>query len=186
MQRPGETGNPTPLTADAFTAAYDRHVDMVFRYLSRRLGPDVGEELTAQTFAEAWAGRATYDPDRGSVLPWLMGIATNLVRRHFRSETRQLRAYAATGQDPVSTFDEVAVLDRLEAADRARTVAEVLSELSAIDRDVLYLYSALGSYQQIADALDLPIGTVRSRLSRARRHLEARLDRKPSDLGSER
>jgi RNA polymerase sigma-70 factor (ECF subfamily) len=173
--RPAKSGLSTK---DEFAALYDHDVDVVYRYVARRLGPDLGEELTAQTFAEAWAGRDRFDPDRGSARSWLLGIATNLVRRHHRAETRQLRAYTATGVDPAATFDDVEVLDRLVAGDRSRDIARALSELSTTDRDILYLTSTLSmTYAQVSQVLDLPIGTVRSRLSRARRRLESRLDR---------
>ena len=102
------------------------------------------------------------------MLPWLLGIATNLVRRQYRTKARQLKAYASTGIDPVSTLDEDAVIERADSAERLQQVAAALSELDQLDRDLLFLFAALNlSYQQVADALGMPLGSVKSRMSRA-------------------
>jgi RNA polymerase sigma factor (sigma-70 family) len=164
------------MTSAEFVAVYDQHSRSVYGYIARRLGPNLAADLTAQTFTEAWAGRHRYDPARGAVLPWLLGIATNLVRRQYRTEARQLKAYASTGIDPVSSFDEDAVIERADSAERLQQVAAALAELDQLDRDLLFLFAALNlSYQQVADALGMPLGSVKSRMSRARERLEARL-----------
>jgi RNA polymerase sigma-70 factor (ECF subfamily) len=153
---------------DAFVEIFDRHFDTVCRYLTRRVGPDAGEELAAETFAQAFDVRGEYDPHRGEVRAWLFGIAVNLLRHHYRKETRQLRAYARSGLDPVVDHEGDAE-DRLEADAMGPRVAAALAKLNPNDREVLLLYAwAELGYEEIAAALDVPVGTIRSRLSRSR------------------
>jgi RNA polymerase sigma-70 factor (ECF subfamily) len=83
----------------AFVAIFDRHFDAIRRYLHRRLGHDLADELASETFVQEYRRRGSYDPRADSPLPWLYGIAANLVRRHRRTEVRRLRAYARTGVD---------------------------------------------------------------------------------------
>ena len=140
------------------------------------LAAALAEDLTAQVFVEAWAGRDRYDENHGGSVGWVFGIATNLLRRHHRQEATQLRAFARVGVDPTDTFDEDAVVDRIMVRDGWKRVAAALSDLSDIDRDILTLAGwAKLSYDDIASALELPIGTVKSRLSRARTQLARRL-----------
>lgn len=154
---------------------YHEHVHQVFQYVDRRLGRRWAEEVTAQTFAVAWQRRRDFDPDRGSPSAWLYGIAANLIRHHGRAETRQLRAFAASGADPTSVMDDAGrVADQLDAANEWPSVAAALADLRLEEREIITLYCWEGlSYQEIAQALDLPVGTVRSRLSRARARLSA-------------
>ncbi len=153
-----------------FDAVFDRHFRRVYGYLARRVGPDLASDLAAEVFAVAFARRATFEPDRNDAAPWLFGIATNLVRNHRRSEVRQLRAFARTGVDPVA-HDRTAEADaRVDATRAAPALAGAIASLRPADRDVLLLFAWSGlSYREISDALDVPIGTVRSRLARARR-----------------
>jgi DNA-directed RNA polymerase specialized sigma24 family protein len=90
-------------TPAGFAAIFDRHFDAVHAYLQRRVGPDLADELSAQTFLVAFDKRGGYDPAQRDARPWLFGIATNLVRRHHRDEMRQFRAYARSATDPSST-----------------------------------------------------------------------------------
>jgi RNA polymerase sigma factor (sigma-70 family) len=151
----------------AFEVVFDRHFDDIFRYLRRRLGPSRAEELAAETFAQAFAARRRYDSQYASARAWLYGIAVNLLRHHYRSEERQLRAFGRTGVDPLAA--EELSLERLDAAGAGPRVARALAELAAADREALLLYAwAELSYGEIADVLGVPIGTVRSRLHRAR------------------
>jgi RNA polymerase sigma factor (sigma-70 family) len=161
----------------AFEALYSAHVGRIYGFLARRVGASLAEDLAAQTFFEAWAGRQRYDPTRGGSVGWLYGIATNLLRRHRRQEDSQLRAFARVGVDPTEEdFDESVVVDRLMVRAGWQRVATALAELSEIDRDILTLAGwAKLSYDEIAEALALPIGTVKSRLNRARTHLARRL-----------
>lgn len=152
----------------AFVAVFERHYDAIGRYLARRLPSALAAELASETFVRAFSGRARFDSSRADALPWLYGIAANLVRRHRRTERRMLRAYARTGVDAVGT-------ESGEPHD-LRELAAALAELRSADREALLLFAwADLDYAEIADALGIPVGTVRSRLSRARSRLRARL-----------
>ena len=89
----------------AFEMIFDRHFDAVHRYIHRRAGRDVADELAAETFAVAFERRASCRTN-GSALPWLFGIATNLLRRRTRAERRRLRAYGRSGIDRWVEYDE--------------------------------------------------------------------------------
>ena len=162
-----------------FSAVYVEHVDGIYGFLARRVGAQLAEELTAQTFTEALARHDRYDPERGPIGPWLFGIAANLLRRHYRQEERALRAIAAyAGRVPLAGEDDEERTDsRVVADDWWPDVARALLAMSPGERDVLLLYAwADLPYTGIAGVLDVPVGTVRSRLSRARGRLTAILD----------
>ena len=158
-----------------FDEAFREEAPALLRYLRRRVGASVAEDLTAETFATAFARWDRFDASR-PVRPWLYGIAANLVRHHWRSEERQLRAYARTGVDPVA--DELeGTAARADADRQARRLAQVLAGLRAGEREILLLHAwADLTDAEIADALGLPIGTVKSRLSRTREQLRNQLD----------
>jgi len=153
---------------ERFERVFDECFDTIHRFLSRRVGRQLADDLAAETFAEALRVWARFDGTRAS-LPWLFGIATNTLRHHYRSEKRMLHAYYRTGVDPVLEDVELDLAQRLDASLESRRLARALAELRAEERDVLLLYAwADLTYEDIADALSVPIGTVRSRLSRAR------------------
>ena len=163
---------------DRFAAIYDRYFAEVHRYVAGRLGRDVADDLAAETFLVAFRKRERFDPALGRVRPWLYGIATILISRHRRQETRRYRALARAGGrrlEAVESHDE-RVADALTAERLARRLAAALAGLSHGDRDVLLLV-AIGdlSHEEVALALDIPYGTVGSRLSRARRVLREAL-----------
>jgi RNA polymerase sigma factor (sigma-70 family) len=154
-----------------FSDVFERHHDDVRRYLQRRCGLETGEELAAQTFEEAFRTRARFDLTYPDARPWLMGIARNLLRHHYRAESARLRALerAAT---MASTTSEPDLEARVDAQATARILARALQEMSRGERDIVLLYAwADLSYGEIAHALQLPIGTVRSRLHRSRLRL---------------
>jgi RNA polymerase sigma factor (sigma-70 family) len=154
----------------AFDLVFDRHFDVVFRYLRRRVGRHRAEELAAETFAQALASRGRFDAVYADARPWLFGIAVNLLRHHYRREERELRAFARSGSDPLAS--EEPSLERLDAEASKAVVASALAQLPAIEREALLLYAwAELGYGEIAQALGIPVGTVRSRLSRARGRL---------------
>ena len=165
-------GGPEP--AVEFGRLFDSYARPLHRYLARRVGQDAAHDLVSETFLVALNQRHTYDPRRGVVRSWLYGIATNLLRRQVRQEVRALRAIArsvghAPGQE---ASHESRVADRLDAADMAARLAGALAELSDGDRDVLLLTSWAGlDSTEVADALGIPVGTVRSRLHRVRKWL---------------
>ncbi|MGP4023880.1 RNA polymerase sigma factor [Actinomadura sp. 3N407] len=160
---------------EVFAVLYDRHAPSIHRYVARRLGDQAADDLVAETFLAAFRQRRRYDPGRSDARPWLYGIAANLIGKQRRSETRMLRALARTGVDPVAdSMDRVDA--RLSAAASARDLAGALARLSPGDRDVLLLIAwADLSYEQVAEALSIPVGTVRSRLNRARRKVREAL-----------
>jgi RNA polymerase sigma-70 factor (ECF subfamily) len=152
----------------AFELIFDRHFGAIHRYLHRRVGRELADELAADTFVLAFERRATCRADK-SVLPWLYGIATNLLRRRLRAECRQLRAYARTGVDPWVAYEDEAAA-RVDDAALGGRLARALVAMRPRERDALLLYALADlSYQEIAIALDVPLGTVRTRLHRARR-----------------
>jgi len=155
---------------DAFAAEFAP----LHRYLARRLGASAADDLAAETFAVAFRSWDRLDPTR-PVRPWLYGIAANLVRHHWRKERRMLRAYARTGIDPVFPEEDDAV-ERADADARHRELAAALTGLKRDEREILLLHAwAELSDAEIADALDLPVGTVKSRLSRTREKLRNQL-----------
>jgi len=170
---------------ERFAEVYDRHADVIHAYLARRVGTVVADDLNSETFLLAFRLRARYDLARADARPWLYGIATNLVRRHRRTENAGYRALARTGVDPMAGLDHAEeVVLRLTAQVEGRVVAAALARLTAKERDVLLLFAWTGlSYEQIAEGLDIPIGTVRSRLNRARERLRRALDTTATRLG---
>jgi RNA polymerase sigma-70 factor (ECF subfamily) len=160
--------------AEAFAGLYDRHAAPLHRYVARRLGDGAADDIVAETFLDAFRRRHKYDPARPDARPWLYGIAANLIGKHSRAEVRMLRAYSRTGADPVQAghpaSDETARADsRLSARAAQRDLAAALAALRAGDREVLLLVAwADLSYPEVAAALRIPVGTVRSRLHRAR------------------
>jgi RNA polymerase sigma-70 factor (ECF subfamily) len=162
---------------EVFATLFDRHAAAVHRYLGRRVG-DLADDLLSETFLIGFRRRAAYRADHVEVRPWLIGIATNLVHGHVRSERRRYRALArAAGQQHVDQgSDPGDAAQRLDAEAVRGPLAAALAALKARDRDVLLLF-AWGqlSYEEIAAVLDVPLGTVRSRLNRARRQTRAAL-----------
>ncbi|HZR54173.1 MAG TPA: RNA polymerase sigma factor [Streptosporangiaceae bacterium] len=161
---------------EQFTMLFRRHAPHIQRYVARRLGPDAADDIVAETFLLAFRQRDRYDQSRPDARPWLYGIATNLIGRHRRAEIRLYRALARTGADPVAEPFTDRVDDRVSANTTARRLATALARLSAEYRDTLLLvvWGDL-SYDEAAAALGVPVGTVRSRLSRARSRLRRTL-----------
>jgi RNA polymerase sigma-70 factor (ECF subfamily) len=161
---------------ELFAALFDRHAGAVHRYLGRRVG-DLADDLLSETFLIAFRRRASYRPVHVEVRPWLIGIATNLVHGHARTERRRYRALARAAAEPAgSPVDPGELTDRLAAQALRGPLAGALVGLEPHDRDVLLLF-AWGqlSYGEIAAVLDVPVGTVRSRLHRARVRTRAAL-----------
>jgi RNA polymerase sigma factor (sigma-70 family) len=159
---------------ERFAALFDRHAPAIHRYVARRLGPDAADDVTAETFLTAFRIRARFDAARAGVRPWLYGIAAKQIGRYRREEVKALKLLARTGHDPVADSWTDSADDRLTAEAASRPLAKALAGLSAGDRHVLLLFAwADFSYQEIAEALGIPVGTVRSRLNRARGKLRA-------------
>jgi RNA polymerase sigma-70 factor (ECF subfamily) len=161
---------------DAFAAVFDRHFATVHRYLHRRLGRDLADDLTAEVFMQAYRRRSVYDTRFESALPWLYGVAANLVRRQRRTETRRLRAYARSGVDEWAELDETHVAERVDADRLGAHLADALASLSAEDRETLTLVVLADlTYEEVGRALGVPTGTVASRMNRIRSRLASRL-----------
>jgi RNA polymerase sigma factor (sigma-70 family) len=160
----------------SFATVFDRHYDHIWRYLSRRAGRVAADDLASETFVRAFAARARYDPAHPDASPWLYGIATNLLRERNRSEGRRLRAYARSIESgaPDERIEEVN--GRIDAGALAPALIAALASLTPNDRDALLLLALTDlSYEGIAVATGAPVGTVRSRLHRARRHMQLEL-----------
>jgi len=166
----GELLAQSSTMADAFHELFDRHFKAVHRYLARRVGRDLADDLASQTFTVAFTRRATFRTDATDARPWLLGIATKLLMNKRRAEQRALKTVDRIQAQPVPPLAEPAV-DGLD-----HEVAAALAGLDPDQRDVLLLF-AWGelSYEEIAFALAIPVGTVRSRMSRARSCLRLRL-----------
>jgi RNA polymerase sigma-70 factor (ECF subfamily) len=157
---------------ERFAALFRRHAPAILRYTVRRLGQDPADDIVAETFLVAFRRRGAYDAARPDARPWLYGIATNLIRRHRRAEVRALRALARGGADPVTEPFTDAVEDRVHAGARSQALAGAIAALPAAQREVLLLVTwAELTYDEVAEALGVPSGTVRSRMNRIRRKL---------------
>jgi len=151
----------------AFEPIFDRHFGAVHRYLHRRAGRELADELTAETFALAFSRRGSCRAS-GSVLPWLYGIATNLLHRYRRAERRQLHAYSRSGVDRWVAYEDEADA-RVDGSSLDARLAGALAAMRPRERDALLLYALADlSYEEVALALDVPVGTVRTWLHRAR------------------
>lgn len=157
---------------ECFSLLVQTHAHAILVYLTRRVGPDDAEDLAADTFLTAFSRRRNYVSIHGSALPWLYGIATNLLRNYSRSERRRIeflsRMAAAEGSGIRDNTNE----RRVEAAHDLQRLAMGLANLADSARDVVMLVGIEGlSYEEASVALGVPVGTVRSRLSRARDQL---------------
>ena len=158
-----------------FECAFRAHFAPVFRFIARRVGTDLAEDLAAEAFAIAYRRRASYDPERGSLRSWLFGIAANLLRAHWRDEQELLELDSRLASGGTRSFDDDADV-RVVAAALAPRIAGALAALNRDQRDVLLLHAwADLSHEEIAAALGIANGTARSRLSRARAALRAQL-----------
>lgn len=159
-----------------FAVLFSKYAPEIQRYVTRRIGAAEAEDVVAETFLAAFGQRESYDLARPDARPWLYGIATNLTGRHRRTEIRMYRALARTGRDPVTEPFTDRVDAAASAAQAGTRLAAALAKLPAAYRDALLLvvWGDL-SYEQAAAALGVPVGTVRSRVHRARSRLRRAL-----------
>jgi RNA polymerase sigma-70 factor (ECF subfamily) len=151
-----------------FEQLFERHFAQVLRYLRRRVGDDLADDLAGEVFVQAFAARTRYEPRTDSALPWLLGIATNLVRMHWRAEERRLSALTRLAATPLPAAG-------LPEPNDAR-IAVALAALPHEQRDVLLLHCwADLTHDEIAHALGFAVGTSRSYLARARATLAGAL-----------
>ncbi|HXW81903.1 MAG TPA: RNA polymerase sigma factor [Acidimicrobiales bacterium] len=187
-RRHAGTWECTPVEGLAdFEHCFEANFAFVHRFIARRVGTPLADDLTAETFATAFRRRQSFDPCLGPVRAWLLGIANNLVREHWRAEQRFLgleaRLEAGTSPSEGGSSPE----ERATASEVEPRIANALASLPPEQRDVLLLHAWGGlSEEEIAAALRSRPGTVRSRMWRARRALRAQLsDREPNDLLSQ-
>jgi RNA polymerase sigma factor (sigma-70 family) len=162
---------------EAFGLIYDRHAATLLRFLGRRAGAKVAEGLVGELFRVAFERRKTFDTSRATALPWLYGIGSNLLLKHRRGEARRLRANARLAASHEAGDRRASAA--LDARVLFRRVADAIETLPDDEREALLLFAWEElPYQSVAEALELPIGTVRSRLNRARAHLRELLEPK--------
>jgi RNA polymerase sigma factor (sigma-70 family) len=172
----GEQGLVDGLRSDdpnALASLFDRYGDRIYNHCFRATGDWAeAEDATSTVFLEVWRHRHRVQAHEGSALPWLYGVATNVCRNLTRSRRRRLRALAALPAPATEPDHAERVTDRLGSTERMRGVLAAIDGLPAHEREVLGLVAWSGlTYEQAAAALDVPVGTVRSRLSRARARL---------------
>lgn len=164
-----------------FDIIFDRYYPAIHGYASRRLGRDLADDVAAETFLVAFDHWRRYDTTQHSARPWLFGIASNLIARHQRTEARRYRALARAEQAGAADRDSIdgaadRIAVRLDAQALRGRLAAALEELAPADREVVLLVAwADLTCEDVARALEVPAGTVRSRLHRARRRLRAAL-----------
>jgi len=169
---------------DAFGLIFDEYARVVYN-LGFRLTASwaAAEDVVSLTFLEAWRLRARIDPDGESLQPWLLGIAVNVCRNLGRASRRHQAALARIPPPPVVPDFAEELAGRMDDAAQLHLVAAALGALRRGDREVIALcvWSDL-DYATAARALGVPVGTVRSRLSRARRRLRNLVpsDREPA------
>jgi RNA polymerase sigma-70 factor (ECF subfamily) len=162
------TGEPA-----AFGELFDEHAQAVYHHGYRLTGDrSLAEDVVSTTFLQAWRMHRRIDPDGGSLRPWLLGIATNTIRNLTRKARRERVLLARLSpRDQVPDFSDELV-GRIDDADTLVSVREALRTLRTAEREVVALCAWAGlDYAGAAQALGIPVGTVRSRLSRARRKL---------------
>lgn len=157
---------------ECFAGIFERHFSEVHRYLARRIGTHRADDLAATTFTTAFERRRSFNGAHDSARPWLFGIATRLLLGERRRERRML--------DRIARLAEQNRTASLTAPDRHDPLdAELAAALRRLDpgrRDALLLLAwAELSYEEIAAALELPLGTIRSRIARARQELREQL-----------
>lgn len=158
--------------ARAFGLLFDRYANLIYNYCLRRVGGrETAQDLLSIVFLEAWR-RKDKDLPSDKVLPWLYGVASNVVRHQHRSERRFAAALGRLPEpEPEPDFTDRAD-ERLDHEGQADKTQALLRELPKREQEVFVLCVGMElSYEDAALALDLPVGTVRSRLSRARRRI---------------
>jgi RNA polymerase sigma factor (sigma-70 family) len=171
---------------EAFGEIYERHVDAVLNHCFRRTGSwQLAEDLTSSVFLETWRRRHVLELDLDeSMLPWLLGTANNVVRHQMRSLLRHRRALTRLPHSVISPDLSDEAADRIDAEARMRRVLGVMKRLTRVEQEVIALcvWAGLG-YADAAVAMGVPIGTVRSRLARARERLRELAPDAPHELG---
>lgn len=179
QKNPTGTAERSPNAAAAFTALYQRHLPVIVRYLRRRLGESAAEDAAAEVFLRALRQHDDGRDREAITLPWLYGIAANVIREQRRAERRRLRALQRLARER----DAVVGAGPGEDVGLDPQLVRALRGLSPPDRETLLLV-AWGelSYAETAQALEIPVGTVASRIARVRRQLDAALPAARPDI----
>lgn len=164
----GSVGEP-----ELFEVIFDRYYRTIWGFLARLGGTECAEELASEVFLTAFARRDSYEPDRGAVKSWLYGIAVHKAQSRRRRLARGARAIGRLANRSAGVDAPMeAVEDALAGREDLRRVNEALRQLSPSEREIIVLFAwERLSYEEIAAALGVELGTVRSRLSRARAKL---------------
>lgn len=163
---------------ERFHLIFERHYRTIFRFVVGAVGAADGPELCDEVFTRAFESRRRYDPAYPSAKPWLFGIASNLVNGYWRRRARELKAYKrASRMESVDEEFEDDIVRRLAAQAERPRIASAVLRLRREEAEVVLLFALENlSYAEIAQALSIPEGTVRSRLNRARKRLRNLLD----------
>ncbi len=159
---------------ELFEEIFGRHFNVIYRHVARRVGPDSAGDIASDVFERAFATRHRYKTAFTSARPWLFGITANLLRQHYRKHRRATMAHwKATSRESWKSADDTEAADRrVDAEAMSTSLSNAMAKLRKEEREVLLLYAwSDQSYPEIAASLGIPIGTVRSRLARARARL---------------
>jgi RNA polymerase sigma-70 factor (ECF subfamily) len=160
---------------ECFGALFHRHAETVRAFCARRTGElDAADDLVSIVFLEAWRRRDDVELVDGNALPWLYGVARRTIQHRWRTAVRHRRALARLPPPAAVTDHAEEVAARIDDERHLAQLRQTLARLRPAERDVLVLcvWQEL-SYADAAVALGVPVGTVRSRLSRARARLDA-------------
>jgi RNA polymerase sigma-70 factor (ECF subfamily) len=169
--------------SSAFAELFDSYARAVYNHAFRLTADwSTAEDVMAATFLEAWRLRDRVDPEGGSLRPWLLGIATNTARNQYRSNRRYRQAAQAAAAAELSVPDHAEdVAGRVDDRRHLATALTALATLRPPEREVIALCLGEGlDYEAAAEALGIPVGTVASRLSRARKKLRVLTDPGPA------
>jgi RNA polymerase sigma factor (sigma-70 family) len=161
----------------AFAVLFDRHARVVQRFVTGRAAQNDIDDLVSETFVAAFRSRKRYDRRYDDARPWLLGIAANVLRHHYRAEARRRRwPRSSRLEEPASDHAE-GVASEIDARSGWEHVVWALSQLDDRYREVLLLNASADlTYEEMARALGVPVGTIRSRMARGRRRLRKLLD----------
>jgi RNA polymerase sigma-70 factor (ECF subfamily) len=162
---------------EAFEIVFRRHVGAVRAYLAARVGRDRADDLVSDTFAAAWQSRRRFDPSTSNARPWLLGIATNVLRRDFAAEDRWQTSIRNS-----SSFAEQSAVDTYLADDLSQPLLRALARLSTTDRALLLLCS-IGQISAVeaGRVLGISSGAARIRMHRARKRMATEMHRRGID-----
>lgn len=152
-----------------FGVIFARHHIAVLRFAARRIGVQEAQDIASEVFIRAFRVRHRYDASRSNCLPWLYGMAGNVIGDRLRKIRRSQRVYLVADPESATTGPHEDADDRVVANSVAVRLNDALRQLSRRDRDTLLLYALEGlTYAEIGRVLDVPSGTVGSRIARAR------------------